>query len=170
MKLYLVRHAQSREFMTDHSEELSAEGIRQAHSVARFLRDGGFFQPAEIWHSSAPSSYQTASILKDEASWDAELVNRSDLAKDAGVDLALDEINRRDKSIAIVGHKAFLQQFFAEVMGSQSADTLDLVPGSVVCLTSAEYYCGMGRRLRRWSIAWLLNPKMFEINGMIQAS
>ena len=170
MKLYLVRRAQSREFMPDHSEELSAEGIQQAHSVARFLRDGGLFLPSEIWHSSAPASFQTATILKDGAAWEAELVNRNDLAKDARIDYCFEEICRRDKSIAIVGHKLFLQQLFAEIMGKESAGMLELVPGSVVCLSSAEYYCGLGRRLRHWSIAWLLNPKMFDLKSVAQAS
>lgn len=163
MKLYLVRHAHSRELMQDHSEELSAEGIRQAHCVGRYLREGGMFLPAEIWHSSSPSSFQTAAIIKDEAAWEAELVNRDDLAKHSEVDFCYEEICRRDKSIAIVGHKKYLQLLFSRIVGSNGAQTLELVNGGVVCLNSAEYYCGVGHRLRRWSLMWVMNPEIFEI-------
>jgi phosphohistidine phosphatase SixA len=170
MKLYLARHAQSRELMPDHSEELSAEGIRQAHCVARFLRDGGVFQPAEIWHSSAPCSFQTAAIFKDEAAWDALLLNRDDLAKHADISFCYDEICRRDKSIAIVGHKKYLQLLFSRIVGSNNAEMLELVNTGVVCLSSSDYYCGLGRSLRRWSLSWLLNPDMFEPRLAAKAS
>jgi phosphohistidine phosphatase SixA len=170
MKLYIARHAQSRALMDDHSEELSAEGIRQAYSVGQFLRDGGAFQPSEIWHSSAPCSFQTATIYKEEAAWEAELVNRDDMVDESGVDAAYDEICRRDKSIAIVGHKLHLQLLYARIMGSGRADTLEFVNGSVICLGSTEYYLGVGRRLRRWSVLWFVNPSFFEISRVAKVS
>jgi phosphohistidine phosphatase SixA len=170
MKLYLARHAHSRELMPDHSEELSAEGIRQAHCVGRFLKDGGMFHPAEIWHSSAPCSFQTATIYKDEAAWEAEMVNRDDLAKNSEIDFCYDEICRRDKSIVIVGHKKHLQLLCARIVGTSNAVTIEFVNGGIVCFNSAEYYCGGGHRLRRWSLMWLLNPDMFEINDTVCVS
>lgn len=170
MKLYLARHAESQELLPDHSPELSAEGVRHANCVARFLRDGGAFQPSEIWHDGSPSALQTATIYRDVAAWESHLFSRSDLAGEAATDSCYEEICRRDKSLAIVGRKHYLQTLFSRMIGTNNAGMLDLVHGGVICLSRADYYCGVGRTVRRWSLAWLLNPEMFEIKDTRRVS
>jgi len=162
MKLYLVRHAEALHFNSDPQRGLSQHGVAQVHAVAGFLRDGGQFLPDEIWHSGLPRSTATAQILHDEAAPDSVLVERPDMMPETSSDACYDTLCRYEKSVAIVGHQPHLQRLFSRIVGSNDPEMWEIVNGGVACISGQDYYVGMGNIRRRWSLFWMLTPRLLE--------
>ncbi|MFA5257942.1 MAG: histidine phosphatase family protein [Opitutales bacterium] len=160
MKLYLVRHAEALHFNSDPMRGLSERGVGQAHAVAKFLRGGGQFLPDEIWHSGLPRSTITAQILRDEAAPDSDLVERPDIMPESCDDLSYDALCKCEKSVAIVGHQPHLQHLFSRIVCSSDPEMWEIVNGGVACINGQDYYVGMGNIRRRWSLFWMLTPRL----------
>jgi len=160
MKLYLVRHGESTHFSSDPERGLTQRGEEQVRSIAGFLSKEGQFSPDEIWHSGLPRSTFTAQILRDHAAKSATLVERGDILPESAVESSYQALCDNQKSVAIVGHLPHLQHLFARIVGSTDPDMWEIVNSGVACINGHDYYIGVGNKRRRWSLFWMLTPRL----------
>lgn len=160
MKVFLIRHAEAEPYTSDPKRRLTPQGEQQAVRVAHFLREGGQFDPAEIWHSGLPRSTETAAIMQRCAAPTARLIEHPEVLPESDPRATLDLLCTHAQSIAIVGHHPHLHELFAMMMGSHSSDLWEIVKAGVACINGHDYYTGLGRRERRWAIFWMITPRI----------
>ncbi len=160
MKVFLVRHAEAQPYSSQPDRHLTEHGEKQARRIARFLHENGQFDPVEIWHSGLPRSMETAGIMKEVAAPKANLVLHEEVVPGADPGAAYHLLMKCEHSVAIVGHHPHLHELFAKLMGSESSDLWEIVKSGVVCINGHDFYTGLGRKERRWSIFWMISPRL----------
>ena len=160
MKVFLVRHAEAQPYSSDPARHLTERGRQQVERVGRFLRERAQFDPVALWHSGLPRALETAEVLRRTAVPGAQLLARSALLPEAPAQEAWDLLLQQDESVALVGHHPQLHELFALMMGSQATELWEIVKAGVVCINGHDYYSGLGRKARRWSICWMITPRL----------
>lgn len=152
MRLYLVRHGEAENAITDGERPLSAKGLAEAETLARYVR-GLSLQVAEVWHSEKLRASQTASILVERGGLAECAVERAGLAPNNQVDPVGEELHRRDGDLCIVGHLPFLPRLISHLLEGCEGDTvLGLSTCAMVCLER-----GGGRH---WWMRWFVTPEI----------
>lgn len=140
LTLYIVRHAKAEDrsvFMTDHSRELTSDGIMAAARIGRYLRSKGA-QPAAIVSSTAPRAKDTAKVIAEQLDFDIAHIRLIDALYEGGPKAYLAAVNAFPAdatSAMIVGHNPDVT-YFAEFLTHQSVGSMS--KGAVVAITFAD--------------------------------
>lgn len=161
MKLYLVRNACPDLSCDADSQDGDVIGRMNARKMACFLRDGGQFEPDQIWYGSEQGCHRTASILQELAAPHADLRPVEDGDADLSAGDCFKTLSTLSCSVALVGSESFVRTLFCLVTDCSDGSLWDEAGGGVVCINGIDYYCGMGKCRRRWSVFWLLSPNIF---------
>jgi phosphohistidine phosphatase len=136
MRLFLMRHAKaaSEEGAPDHERPLTEQGVQDARTMGRWLRDHGG-APDAVWCSSALRARQTWSAVATELPSTPDAIEPSYLRSvyQAGpgdlVDLLRDVAPGVD-SVLILGHNPTMEQALAGLTG----EPRDFPAGAIAAL------------------------------------
>ncbi|QHV97926.1 SixA phosphatase family protein [Spirosoma endbachense] len=137
LTLYIVRHAKAEDrslFMTDHSRELTSDGIMAAARIGRYLHTKGI-HPDVIFSSTAPRARDTAKVVAEQLGFDQSQIQLDDKLYEGGPKAYLAAINalpEGPQSAMIVGHNPDVS-YFAEFLTHQSVGSMS--KGAVIAVT-----------------------------------
>jgi hypothetical protein len=114
----------------------------------------------EIWHGALGASALSAGILREVAAPEASLVQRRDLHGKQSPESCFASLAEVPHSVAVVSDELFLRHLFARITGMDDPDSWETVNGAVTCITANDYYCGLGVMRRRWSLFWMISPRI----------
>ena len=152
MKLYLVQHARSASKEIDPQRPLTAEGQRDMHRIAEFVK------PLQItvnslWHSGKARAKQTAEILAEVITVENEMAAHDGLAPNDDVQVVKEIIVSAERDLMIVGHMPFMAKLASLLLtGSESTGTVAFRQGGIVCLNCEDD--------NRWQIDWMIVPEL----------
>lgn len=138
--LYIVRHAKAEDrsmFMTDHSRQLTADGIMAAARIGRFLKEKQV-RPDQIVSSTAPRAKDTAKGMAEQLGFDPEQIELNEALFEGGPKAYLAAVNALPdsaQSAMIVGHNPDVT-YFAEFLTHQSLGSMS--KGAVVAIEFAD--------------------------------
>ncbi|MCK8495927.1 MULTISPECIES: SixA phosphatase family protein [Spirosoma] len=160
LTLYIVRHAKAEDrsiLMTDHSRELTPDGIVAAARIGRYLHDKAV-NPNVIISSTASRAKDTAKVIAEQLGFDPANIQLDDELFDGGPKAYLAAVNALPasaQSVMIVGHNPDVS-YFSEFLTHQSVGSMS--KGAVVAVTfdgiSWAEVSG-----RTGSIAYEISPK-----------
>ncbi|MCM8794323.1 MAG: phosphohistidine phosphatase SixA [Candidatus Omnitrophica bacterium] len=153
MRLYLVRHGEAEPEHVNPERPLTQKGKEGVVQVAEFLRELGIRVPI-IWHSVKKRAEETARIIAETASPNAELTRRKNLSPNDPVNGIREEIERQRLDLMIVGHLPFLPALAVDLLGVEApAELLRLPEAGVVCLQ---------RSGSKWQMVWMTSPERLQ--------
>jgi phosphohistidine phosphatase len=165
VELYLVRHAiaerrDAARWPDDAERPLTDAGRKKFVAVGRGLRRLGITVDA-VLTSSYVRAWQTAEILRDEASWPAP-TPCTELEPGAQPRAMIDVLGgRSESSLALVGHEPQLSSLAALVLtGSDDDAQIELKKGGVIYVHCADPPAA-GAGVLRWSAP----PKLLRSLG-----
>lgn len=162
MLLYLVRHAHAVTEEENPVRPLSERGRADAARVAAFLRAGGAFRPAQVWHSPLVRSRETAQLFLAGLGGEVLLVETPDLLPDDDPDDIAHRLAEYPAThdLALVGHEPHLGALGTLlVRGRKKPVVFALRKGAVVALERDERVHKKSG-LPRWRVRWHLSPEL----------
>jgi phosphohistidine phosphatase len=136
MRLFLMRHAKaaSEEGVPDHDRPLTEQGVADARTMGRWLRDNGG-APDAVWCSSALRARQTWSAVASELPTDPPTTEPSYLRSvyQAGPGDLLDllrDVPPEVESVLVLGHNPTMEQAIAGLTG----EPRDFPAGAIAAL------------------------------------
>ena len=152
MRLYLIRHGQAEDAVTNPSRPLSRQGREDVTRVAGFLSLFERPGPRFIAHSGKLRAAETAAMVGE--AWQVRDVREmSDLAPGADPAAWAGRLAALDSDMALVGHLPHLGRLAGLLIcGDAEREPLHLPAASMTCL---ERYEG------GWTILWQLHPGLF---------
>jgi len=152
MKLYLVQHAKAASKLEDPQRSLTEEGRRDMQKVAAFVRPLKL-SVDYLWHSGKKRAAQTAEFLVEAVEVGEGGIARDGLGPNDDVAMLKNELVSAQQDIMIVGHMPFLSKLTSLLLtGSESANTVALKNGSIVCLSRSEE--------NYWQLDWMVTPEL----------
>ena len=140
LTLYIVRHAKAEDrsqFMTDHSRELTSDGIMAAARMGRYLHNKDI-HPQVIISSTAPRARDTAKVIAEQIGFDQTTIQLDEKLFEGGPKAYLAAVNALTNDIdsaMIVGHNPDVS-YFAEFLTHQSVGSMS--KGAVIAVTFAD--------------------------------
>lgn len=152
MQLYLIRHAHAEDAQPDAARRLSVRGCRQVRVLAKFLRNCGAFDPAEIWHSTLVRARKTAELLAAGTRLEAPLREVEGLAPDDDPRRFARRLAAGPEALAVIGHEPFLGALASLlVTGATDPGRFAMRKGAVLALEGGG---------RRWTVRWHVSPDL----------
>ena len=152
MLVYLIRHAHAVDAEENPARPLSRRGEAQVRTLADFLRRGGAFQPAEIWHSSLVRSRQTAEQLATRLQLPAPLTLMPDLEPEDDPRAVARRLKATTHAVAVVGHEPHLSALGSLLLTSRTEP-----PVIVMKKCAALALEGAGPH---WMLRWHVSPEV----------
>jgi phosphohistidine phosphatase len=156
VKLYLVQHGEAVAKDVHPERPLSDIGRDDIRILAAFLAGAGV-HVAQVINSGKIRARQTAEILAAAIAPGVTIADiASGLAPNDSTDWLLERAGQWDQDTVVVGHMPFMGRAVSRlVVGSEDANLLSFVPGSVVCL-------GQNRDAASWAMEWMIRPDLFR--------
>ena len=107
-------------------------------------------QIEEIWHSGKTRAQQTADILAAGLKIEERVHPRSGLNPNDPLPPLVEELERRKRNLAIVGHLPQLGKLISVLLLGAEQELLDLPSAGLVCLE---------RTGDSWRLNWFLTPE-----------
>jgi phosphohistidine phosphatase len=123
-QILLYRHAKAQkraENLADFVRQLTSDGVRQASSVGRKLREKNLL-PDHVLSSDAVRAMQTAEITKQYSKSTAEIEDVPELYE-ATTTTFLDTLSKQPDSrnrVALVGHNPTIEEFLKTMLGKET--------------------------------------------------
>jgi phosphohistidine phosphatase len=152
MLIHLIRHAHALDSADDPVRPLSKRGRRQVRALARFLRAGGAFAPAAIWHSPLARSRETAELLAGRLGFAGPLVEVPGLEPGDDPRDTARRIQPLRRVVAIVGHEPHLSALASLLVTGASG------PPAFVLKKCAAL--ALERTGARWQVRWQVSPEL----------
>lgn len=152
MRVYLVRHAHAVDADADPARPLSARGVEQLKTLAKFLRPSGAFAPGEIWHSPLARSRETAELLAKHLRLTVPLKLVPGLEPDDDPAVVATRLKACASPVAIVGHEPHLSALATLLITGRTE------PAKFTMKKSAALALeGIGPH---WSVRWHVSPEL----------
>jgi phosphohistidine phosphatase len=149
MFLYIFRHGDAKPEREDPQRGLSDRGREEVTAIcAVFSRISP--QIEEIWHSGKTRAQQTADILAAGLKIEERVHPRSGLNPNDPLPPLVEELERRERNLAIVGHLPQLGKLISVLLLGAEQELLDLPSAGLVCLE---------RTGDSWRLNWFLTPE-----------
>jgi phosphohistidine phosphatase len=149
MFLYIFRHGDAKPEREDPQRGLSDRGREEVTAIcAVFSRISP--QIEEIWHSGKTRAQQTADILAAGLKIEERVHPRSGLNPNDPLPPLVEELERRERNLAIVGHLPQLGKLISVLLLGSEQELLDLPSAGLVCLE---------RTGDSWRLNWFLTPE-----------
>ena len=149
MLLYIFRHGDAKPEREDPQRGLSDRGREEVTAIcAVFSRISP--QIEEIWHSGKTRAQQTADILAAGLKIEERVHPRSGLNPNDPLPPLVEELERRERNLAIVGHLPQLGKLISVLLLGSEQELLDLPSAGLVCLE---------RTGDSWRLNWFLTPE-----------
>jgi len=147
--IYLIRHADAVSADVDPKRPLSARGREQVAAVCSILRDGGRFNPAQMWHSPLARSRETAELLARGLGLSSPLVLTPGLEPEDEPGRIAAVLDLEGRDIAVVGHEPHLSALASLMTAGPdgAASPFSFAKAGVLALS---------RRGRGWRAQWLV--------------
>jgi phosphohistidine phosphatase len=152
MHLYLVRHAHALDAEENPERPLSKRGWKQVRALAKFLRETGAFDAAEIWHSPLARSRETAEGLAERLKLAAPLQEVTGLTGEDDPRAIAERIEALEQPAAIVGHEPHLSALASLLVAGEAE------PPAFVLKKCAALR--LDRVEDRWAVRWLISPEL----------
>jgi phosphohistidine phosphatase len=150
VKLYLVRHAESRPEYEDPSKGLSEKGIQDVTKVSKAALDRGV-RVMEVFHSGKKRAEQTAQIIAGYLKPQRGVSQTDGLAPKDDPNIWVERLRDFHDDIMLVGHLPHMSDFAALLLqGKELANSLTFEGGGIVCFEKTND--------GTWSILWSLMP------------
>ena len=154
MKIYLVQHGEAVSESVNPERPLSEKGLADVNKVASFLPSAGACV-STIRHSGKTRARQTAEILASTLLPGKGLFETKGLLPNDPVGPFVENLNKAEETLMIVGHQPFLGKLAATlVTGSEWREVVGFQQGGVLCLERLD--SGV------WRIAWMLVPSILR--------
>lgn len=148
MNLYLVQHGDAVSKDVDPERPLSEKGRDDVSRVAAFISPR--MKVGMIGESGKLRATQTAEILGDALGIKPEKVDSLSPLDSPGECIGV--FSERSGDTMLVGHMPHLGKLASLLLhGAPEVNTVDFLPGSVLCL---------GRGEQGWSIQWMVRPEL----------
>ncbi|WP_338869318.1 histidine phosphatase family protein [Spirosoma sp. SC4-14] len=140
LTLYIVRHAKAEDrslFMTDHSRELTSDGIMAAARMGRYLLRK-HIRPDIIISSTAPRAKDTANVIAEQLGYDLAQIQLNETLYEGGAKAYMAAVNTLPNGIQsamIVGHNPDVS-YFAEFLTHESIGSMS--KGAVVAVSFTD--------------------------------
>ncbi len=150
MFLYILRHGDAKPKHEDPGRGLSARGRLEVEAVSQVFSR---LEPQidAIWHSGKTRAEQTAAILAAGLRIEERVHARSGLDPNDPLPPLVEELERRDSNLVIVGHLPQLGKLISVLLLGTEQDLLDLPSAGMVCLESSA---------GSWLLHWFLTPEL----------
>jgi phosphohistidine phosphatase len=149
MFLYIFRHGDAKPEREDPQRGLSDRGREEVTAICVvFSRISP--QIEEIWHSGKTRAQQTADILAAGLKIEERVHPRSGLNPNDPLPPLVEELERRERNLAIVGHLPQLGKLISVLLLGSEQELLDLPSAGLVCLE---------RTGDSWRLNWFLTPE-----------
>lgn len=152
MHVYIVRHAHAVDSEEHPLRPLSKRGELQVRALADFLRRGGAFQPAELWHSPLLRSRQTAEQLAGHLKLNAPLALMPDLEPEDDPRAVARRLKASAHPIAVVGHEPHLSALATLLITGRPTPPVFLMKKCAVIALE-----GIGDH---WAVRWHVSPEV----------
>ncbi len=150
MFLYVFRHGDAKPKSEDPERGLSDRGREEVTAVSSaFSRTNP--QLEEIWHSGKTRAEQTADILAAALKIDDRVRSRSGLDPNDPLPPLVEELDRRERNLVIVGHLPQLGKLISVLLLGTERELLDLPSAGLVCLEKS---------VDAWQMNWFLTPEL----------
>jgi phosphohistidine phosphatase len=150
MFLYVFRHGDAKPKSEDPERGLSDRGLEEVRAVcAAFSRTDPQIQ--EIWHSGKTRAEQTAGLLAAGLKIEGRVQGRSGLNPNDPLPPLVEELERREKNLVIVGHLPQLGKLISVLLLGAERELLDFPSAGLVCLE---------RSADSWRLNWFLTPEL----------
>jgi len=123
LKLYLVRHGESKSEQEDSSKPLTERGRQDVRHLGRTLRNMNIRVP-RIVHSGKLRAEETARLLADSLEAPVKVKLAEGLAPNDDISPALEWVEAEDEDLMIVGHLPFLARLLEALV--KAPDLQDL--------------------------------------------
>lgn len=150
MRLYIFRHGDAKPKNEDPERGLSDRGREEVAAICAVFSKINPKVEA-IWHSGKTRAAQTAGLLASSLKIDDRVYSRSDLNPNDPVSPLVEEIERQDTNLAIVGHLPQLGKLISLLLLGAERDLLDLPAAGLVCLENNG---------DSWLLSWFLTPEL----------
>ena len=153
MKLYLVRHGQAMQGLVDRERVLSAEGRREAGTLAQYLLRTGV-NVSQIWHSGKARARETAEILREDGQLSETISERTGLSPNDSVDGLVHELEVEHDDLCVVSHLPFVSTLASTLVTGGDAAAWSFQTCAMLSLERE----GSGR----WWVNGFVRPKDLE--------
>lgn len=148
MRLFIVRHGQALDKATNPERPLSENGRAEVQKAADFLK--GKVYCRSIWHSTKLRAIQTATIFR-EADIGLDLIERGDLNPMDSVYPFVEEINKENEDLMIVGHLPFIFNLTSALLKVKLEQPfIHFFSSDVVAM----------ERVVNWNLLWVISPQI----------
>lgn len=149
MVLFLMRHAQATEVISNPLQPLSEEGHKQVTQIIRFIQKNELSVRA-VYHSHKLRSEETARTIVDALEPSLPCVLLEALNPMQPVENLSCMISTLPDQCLLVGHLPHLEELVSFLIQKDYyAKIVSLYPASLLCLHS---------HARGWSLEWLIHP------------
>ena len=150
MLLYIFRHGDAKPKSEDPERGLSDRGREEVTAIcAVFSKINP--QVGAIWHSGKTRAEQTANILAASLKIEGRVQGRSGLDPNDPPTPLIEELERRETNLAIVGHLPQLGKLISMLLLGAERELLDLPSAGLVCLENSG---------DSWRLNWFLTPEL----------
>ncbi len=150
MKLYLVRHGEAAAAQENPKRPLNQQGRDEVTRAAQFLRRAGI-QVNEIFHSDKKRAQETAQIIKNFITPTAKLIQHDSLGPGDSIEPILNELNKRQEDLMLVGHLPFLPRLISQlILGEEDKPVIGLKTSAVAAMCRDAH--------QQWQIVWVVSP------------
>ena len=146
MKLYLMRHGQAADIVTDPEKGLSREGKVAIEHLARKLAEQNITFK-QVFHSEKARARQTAEIMTNILAANISPVCKAGLKPNDDPEKQLADINTWTDDTLIASHLPFIPHLLMLLTGNNQATSF--TPGTIACLT---------KNGSKWQIEWISHP------------
>ena len=151
MKLYLVRHGESKPEQEDASKPLTDRGRQDIRHLGRTLRNMNIRVPW-IVHSGKLRAEETAKLLADSLEAPVKIKQAEGLAPNDDISPTLEWVEAEDEDLIIIGHLPFLARLLETLVKAPDPQDLPIFDsGNLV---------GVERIGDNWQIFRHIGPNM----------
>jgi phosphohistidine phosphatase len=150
MFVYILRHGDAKPEHEDPQRGLSVRGRQEVEAVSRVF-SGLNPQIDAIWHSGKTRAEQTAEIIAATLRIEARIHARNGLNPNDPLPPLVEELERRDSNLVIVGHLPQLGKLISALLLGTEQNLLDFPSAGLVCLENTN---------DMWILDWFLTPEL----------
>jgi phosphohistidine phosphatase len=162
MLLHLLRHAHAVAETENPKRPLSTRGQGELARLGRFLKPGGCFNPAQVWHSPLVRSAQTAEMIVAHLGLDVVMVETPGLLPEDDVEIMASRLAEFPPNfeLALVGHEPHLSALASLlVRGKASPALFELKKSALLTLEPTRGKHKVSGR-PRWRVRWQVAPEL----------
>ena len=151
MELYLVQHAEAKTKDEDPERGLTDLGFANVRKTAGFVNKLDI-SVETIFHSDKLRAKQTANELAEAIKSVTGLKQRNGIAPMDDISSMMDEIQRSDKNLMVVGHLPYMAKLASALLcGNENQNAVRFQTSCIVKLIRDEENKG-------WSVKWMITP------------